>query len=100
MDNQREAAIPKREREQWAAMSEEERRASWYKTLAEAFDYQPWAVALCTLLDKIELLTLNNEYTDDMAEVGDLCRQRHDIARDHGLLVVYDGTVGSARVDH
>ncbi len=79
-------------------ISEEEAKAAGEDQSAPV-DFEAWAVALCTLLDKIELLVLNSEYTDDMAEVGELSRQRHDIAREHGLDVVFDG-IGSGRIDH
>ena len=46
-------------------------------------DYESWAVSLCTLLDKIELAS------GDEDEVKKLCSQRFDIAEEHGMTVTF-----------
>lgn len=43
-----------------------------------AVDYQAWAIALSTLLDRIE------QAADSADDVRELCGQRFDIARKHG----------------
>lgn len=47
-------------------------------------DYESWAINLCALLDKIEL-------ANDDSEVAKLCGQRFEIARKHGLTVMFGG---------
>ena len=48
-------------------------------------NYRDWAVELCTLLDRIEMVA------DDEEAVRELLQGRFDIARNHGFEVVIDG---------
>ena len=70
--------------------------------MASEIDYKAWVVSLCTLLDKIDLEADVAEDVDGscVIEIARLCRMRHDIARDHGLEVVFEGAPTSARMDH
>ena len=87
-----------------------------------AVDYEAWAVEMMTLLDRIEMATggeklverlqscthstdememfLLSDYAEEAAHALDaareLCRQRFDIARHHGLTVEFTGQPGSA----
>ena len=44
-------------------------------------NYEAWAVALCTLLDHIEMSA------DDPDKVRSLCKERFEIAENYGLTV-------------
>ena len=82
-------------------------------------DYEAWAIEMCTLLDRIEATTGGvelaervHDYTYDEAEFAllsdaaeeairaldatrNLCHQRFDIARKHGLTIEFSGQTGS-----
>ena len=85
-----------------------------------AVDYEAWAIELCTLLDRIEVVAGGVEFAEQVnlyaydeetyallsyaAEravrtfetLHKLCISRHDIARKHGLTVEISGELGSA----
>ena len=44
-------------------------------------DYEQWALSMCVLLDRIELLA------DDPDRVRECCKERFDLARQHGMTV-------------
>ena len=46
--------------------------------MPDDIDYRSWALMLCVLLDRIEA-------AETLEESQELCRQRFDIARQHGL---------------
>ena len=49
----------------------------------DAANYEQWALSMCVLLDRIELLA------DDPDRVRDCCRKRFDLARQHGIKVEF-----------
>ena len=51
-------------------------------------DYQGWALAMCTLLDRIE-----NENEDP--EIDEIVRQRFALAEQYGFKVEWSGVIGS-----
>ena len=55
-------------------------------------DYQNWALAMCCLLDAIEI------HADDEAMVRELVWQRFRLAEQHGLRVEMLGPPTSGRV--
>ncbi len=53
--------------------------------LRSDIDWEAWAVDMCSLLDRIELVS------GDEQAVRDLCAGRFDMARKHGLEVKMQG---------
>ena len=54
-------------------------------------DYKAWAIDLCSLLDEIEAAL------DDEEKLDELVHYRHQIARNHGMIVKI---VGAGEVGH
>ena len=63
------------------------------RRLRPRVDYEAWALAMCTLLDRIE------QAADSADDVRGLCQQRFAIAKQHGLTVQFLGEPGSG-VEH
>ncbi len=53
-------------------------------------DYEKWAIAMCSLLDRIE------DVADDEDAVLKLCRGRFELAEEHGLEVDFLGPTSGA----